>query len=166
MGNQVLRSSRKGFTGRFVWKNLLSVYSWKKIHLVFLDTDLQNDKCKYVDVHMGLNTWCSANSISFKSHSISVTFKFCAVRVALCALEPRSTDSLGTQHRAIFHALIITTPSIQAARCVHIIIGDIFNILNTFLLILWLHYIMALKYMRNNKLLTLLFIKEGLCCNM
>ena len=72
----------------------------------------------------------------FKSHSISVTFKFCAVRVALCALEPRSTDSLGTQHRAIFHALIITTPSIQAARCVHIIIGDIFNILNTFLLIL------------------------------
>ena len=101
----------------------------------------------------------------FKSHSISVTFKFCAVRIALCTLEPRSTDSLGTQHRAIFHALIITTPSIQA-RCVHIIIGDIFNILNTFLLILWLHYIMALKYMRNNKLLTLLFIKEGLCCNM
>ena len=35
----------------------------------------------------------------FKSHSISVTFKFCAVRIALCALEPRSTDSLGTQHR-------------------------------------------------------------------
>ena len=36
----------------------------------------------------------------FKSYSISVIFKFCAVRVALCALEPRSTDSLGTQHRA------------------------------------------------------------------
>ena len=34
----------------------------------------------------------------FKSHSISVTLKFCAVCVALCALEPRSTDSLGTQH--------------------------------------------------------------------
>ena len=100
MGNQVLRRTRKGFTGRFVWKNLLSGYSWKKIHLVFLDTDLQNDKYKYVDVHMGLNTWCSANSVSFKSHSISVTFKFCAVRIAMCALEPRSTDSLGTQHRA------------------------------------------------------------------
>ena len=50
----------------------------------------------------------------FKSHSISVTFKFCTVSVALCMLEPRSTDSLGTQHRAKFHALIITTPSIQA----------------------------------------------------
>ena len=28
---------------------------------------------------MGLNIWCSPNSVSFKSHSISVTFKFCAV---------------------------------------------------------------------------------------
>ena len=36
---------------------------------------------------MGLNTWCHSNSVSFKSHSISVTFKFCAVRVALSALE-------------------------------------------------------------------------------
>ena len=36
----------------------------------------------------------------FKSHFISVTFKFCAVHIALCALEPCSTDSLGTQHRA------------------------------------------------------------------
>ena len=61
-------------------------------------------------------------------------FEKCALPCA-CTLEPHSTDSLGTQHRAIFHALIITTPSIQA-RCVHIIIGDIFNILNTFLLIL------------------------------
>ena len=40
----------------------------------------------------------------FKSHSISVTFKFCAVRVALCALEPCSTDSLGTQHCAKFES--------------------------------------------------------------
>ena len=40
----------------------------------------------------------------FKSHSISVTFKFCAVCVALWALEPRSTDSLGIQHRAKFES--------------------------------------------------------------
>ena len=29
-----------------------------------------------------------------------MTFRFCAVLVALCAAEPRSMDSLGTQHRA------------------------------------------------------------------
>ena len=40
----------------------------------------------------------------FKSHFISVTFKFCAVCVALCALEPCSTDSLGTQHCAKFES--------------------------------------------------------------
>ena len=28
---------------------------------------------------MGLNIWCSPNSVNFKSHSISVTFKFWAV---------------------------------------------------------------------------------------
>ena len=50
--------------------------------------------------YIGPEYLCSANSVSFKSHSISVTFKFCAVRIAMCALEPRSTDSLGTQHRA------------------------------------------------------------------
>ena len=38
----------------------------------------------------------------FKSHSISANFKFCAVRVALCELEPCSMDSLGTQHCANF----------------------------------------------------------------
>ena len=36
---------------------------------------------------MGLNIWCNANSISFKSHCISVTFKFWAVRVALSLIE-------------------------------------------------------------------------------
>ena len=40
----------------------------------------------------------------FKSHSISVTSKFCVVRVALCTLEPLSTDSLGTKHRAKFES--------------------------------------------------------------
>ena len=54
----------------------------------------------------GLNTWCHSNSVSFKSHSIIVTFKFCAVCVALCALEPRSTDSLGTQHQNLNVTLI------------------------------------------------------------
>ena len=56
--------------------------------------------CTYIRLSFfkGLNTWCHSNSVSFKSHSISVTFKFCAVHIALCALEPRSTDSLGTQH--------------------------------------------------------------------
>ena len=67
---------------------------------------------------MGLNTWCHSNSVSFKSHSISVTFKFCAVRerVALCALEPRSTDSLGTQHHNLNITLLewhqVFTPNI------------------------------------------------------
>ena len=65
----------------------------------------------------GLNTWCHSISVTFKRHSISVTFKFFAVRVARCVLEPHSTDSLGTQHHAKFHALIITTPSIQARCC-------------------------------------------------
>ena len=40
----------------------------------------------------------------FKSHSISANFKFCAVRVALCELEPCDTDSLGTQHCAKFES--------------------------------------------------------------
>ena len=38
------------------------------------------------------------------SHSNSVTFKFLAVRVALCALEPCSMDSLGTQHHIKFES--------------------------------------------------------------
>ena len=52
------------------------------------------------------------------------TFKFCAVHVALCALEPHSTDSLGTQHYAKFESntkgmtletnAICTTSDIQA----------------------------------------------------
>ena len=41
---------------------------------------------------------------SFKSHSISANFKFCAVRVALCELEPCDTDSLGTKHRTKFES--------------------------------------------------------------
>ena len=52
----------------------------------------------------GVNTWCNANSVSFKCHSISVNFKFCAVLVALCAPEPCSMDSLGTQHCANFES--------------------------------------------------------------
>ena len=51
-----------------------------------------------------MNLYNHHNSVSFKSHSISVTFKFCAVLVALRALEPRSTDSLGTQHCANFES--------------------------------------------------------------
>ena len=51
-----------------------------------------------------MNFYNHHNSVSFKSHSISVTFKFCAVRVALCTLEPRSTDSLGTQHCTNFES--------------------------------------------------------------
>ena len=51
-----------------------------------------------------MNFYNHHNSISFKSHSISVTFKFCAVLVALRALEPCSTDSLGTQHCANFES--------------------------------------------------------------
>ena len=51
-----------------------------------------------------MNFYNHHNSVSFKSHSISVTFRFCAVLVALRALEPRSTDSLGTQHCANFES--------------------------------------------------------------
>ena len=35
-----------------------------------------------------MNFYNHHNSVSFKSHSISVTFKFCTVLVALCAPEP------------------------------------------------------------------------------
>ena len=35
-----------------------------------------------------MNFYNHHNSVSFKSHSISVTFRFCAVLVALRALEP------------------------------------------------------------------------------
>ena len=41
---------------------------------------------------MGLNTWCSDNSVNFKSSSISGTFKFFTVLVAVCALEPKSLE--------------------------------------------------------------------------
>ena len=54
---------------------------------------------------------------------ISGTFKICTVRIALCALEPSSTDSLGIQHQAKFESAtnrwtfetnaIITTPDIS-----------------------------------------------------
>ena len=47
-----------------------------------------------------MNFYNHLYSVSFKSHSISVTYKFCAVLVALCTLEPHSTDSLGTQQCA------------------------------------------------------------------
>ena len=59
---------------------------------------------------MRMNFYNHHNSVSFKSHSISVTFRFCVVLVALRALEPRSTDSLGTQHCANFesHSNIVT----------------------------------------------------------
>ena len=73
-------------------------------HFIYYLYDNQAFVVMHGNALLGLNTWCSANSIGFKSHSISVTFKFCAVRVALCSLEPRSTDSLGTQHRAKFES--------------------------------------------------------------
>ena len=53
---------------------------------------------------MGTEYRGSANSVSFKSHSISVTFNFCTMRIVLCTLEPRSTDSLGTQHCTNFES--------------------------------------------------------------
>ena len=74
-----------------------------------------------------MNTWCNANSVSFKCHSISVTFKFCAVLVALCTPEPRSTDSLGTQHCANFesHSNRVTfeTNAISITSSIHAHIG-------------------------------------------
>ena len=79
--------------------------------------------CLYV-LSNTMNIGCSDNSVSLKSSCISGTFKFCAVCVALCALEPHSTDSLGTQHCAKFESntkgmtfetnTICTTSDIQA----------------------------------------------------
>ena len=70
-----------------------------------------------------MNFYNHHNSVSFKSHSISVTFRFCAVLVALRALEPRSTDPLGTQHCANFesHSNRVTfeTNAIMAIVKVH-----------------------------------------------
>ena len=60
---------------------------------------------------------------SFKCHSISVTFKFCAVLVDLCAPEPCSTDSLGTQHCGTFesHSNRVTfeTKAISITSSIH-----------------------------------------------
>ena len=61
---------------------------------------------------MGLNIWCSPNSVSFKSHSISVTFKFCAVRIALCTLEPCSTQQKNVtllEWHQVFRPIILFT---------------------------------------------------------
>ena len=100
---------------------------------------------KVVDLNcftLGMNTWCNANSVSFKCHSISVTFKFCAVLVALCAPEPRSTDSLGTQHcanfeshsnRVTFETNAISITSSIHAQC-HSILEKRFNELTSMLL--------------------------------
>ena len=53
---------------------------------------------------MGVNTWCNANSVSFKSHSIRVTFKICAVLCAqgICATGFRHAQ--GNQHCAKFES--------------------------------------------------------------
>ena len=71
----------------------------------------------------GANTWYNANSSSFKCHSISMTFKFFAVLDALCVPEPRSTDSLGTQHCANFesHSNRVTfeTTAISITSSIH-----------------------------------------------
>ena len=52
-----------------------------------------------------------------------MTFKFCAVLVALCAPEPRSMDSLGTQHCANFEShsnrVIFETNAIMVIVKVH-----------------------------------------------
>ena len=47
---------------------------------------------------MGVNTWCNANSVSFKSHSIRVTFKICTVLGAqgICATGFRRTQGSWT----------------------------------------------------------------------
>ena len=66
------------------------------------------------------------------SHSISVTFKFCAVLVALCKPEPRSTDSLGTQHCANFEShfnrVTFETNAIMVIVKVHPLNSIIFGI--------------------------------------
>ena len=53
---------------------------------------------------MGVNTWCNANSVSFKSHSIRVTFKICTVLCSqgICATGFRHAQ--GNQHCAKFES--------------------------------------------------------------
>ena len=80
--------------------------------------------CTYISkASMHMNTWCNANSVSFKCYSISVTLKFCSVLVALCAPEPRSMDSLGTQHCANFEShsnrVIFETNAISITSSIH-----------------------------------------------
>ena len=72
-------------------RHTLVLIAWKKPHDIVILSFSQEQKS-------------ILNSVSFKCHSISVTFKFCAVLVALCAPEPRSTDSLGTQHCSNFES--------------------------------------------------------------
>ena len=60
-----------------------------------------------LQLSMGVNTWCNANSVSFKSHSIRVTFKICAVLGAqgVCATGFRCAQ--GNQHCAKFESTLI-----------------------------------------------------------
>ena len=82
-----------------------------------------------------LYRWCHSNSVSFKSHSISVTFKFCAVRIALSALEPGNMlvvtpgkITLAYYHLAIKHPvrnhLLKVTPSKKSATIMNIFIKN------------------------------------------
>ena len=75
----------------------------------------------------GVNTWCNANSISFKSHSIRVTFKICAVLGAQGIRATGFRRAQGNQHCAKFEShtnrvtfetnAIRMTSSVQALRC-------------------------------------------------
>ena len=68
-----------------------------------------------------------------------MTFKFCAVLVALCAPEPRSTDSLGTQHCANFesHSNRVTFESnaISITSSIHALLQNwlVLEIMKTYL---------------------------------
>ena len=53
---------------------------------------------------MGVNTWCNANSVSFKSHSIRVTFKICAVLGAQGIRATGFRRAQGNQHCAKFES--------------------------------------------------------------
>ena len=75
---------------------------------------------------MGLNIWCSDNSISFKSSPISDTFKFFAVLVNQGFHATGFKHAQGNEHHPKFESTtnrwnfeintIITTPDIQALK--------------------------------------------------
>ena len=74
--------ANKSWAPEYVGTYILLVYQVARYHWsknFTLKVGSKNDWHLILNLFRGLNTWCHSNSVSFKSHSIRVTFKICAV---------------------------------------------------------------------------------------